>query len=61
LDSVPLVSGAGLFGGAAMGYSPKLVGLPHESAIVCAVMGLAANSAWWLSVRNPAREAVDQL
>jgi hypothetical protein len=33
-------AGAGMFGGAAMAYLPKLVGLPHENPVVCALMGL---------------------
>jgi hypothetical protein len=54
--------GAGLFGGAAMAYLPKLVDLPHENLAVCAVMGLIASSAcWWLSVRNPAKGLIGQI
>jgi hypothetical protein len=53
--------GTGLFGGAAMAYLPKLVGLPHENPIVCALMGIVASSAcWWFSTRNPAKSLAEQ-
>ena len=53
--------GAGLFGGAAMAYLPKLVGLPHENPTVCALMGIVASSAcWWFSIRNPAKSLAEQ-
>lgn len=53
--------GTGLFGGAAMAYLPKLVGLPHENPIVCALMGIVASSAcWWLSTRNRAKGLAEQ-
>ena len=53
--------GTGLFGGAAMAYLPKLVGLPHENPIICALMGIGASSAcWWLSTRNPAKGLAEQ-
>jgi hypothetical protein len=52
---------AGLFGGAAMAYLPKLAGLPHENPIVCALMGIFASSvSWWLSTRNPAKSLTEQ-
>jgi hypothetical protein len=55
-------AGAGLFGGAAMAYLPRLVDLPRENLAVCAVMGLIASSAcWWLSVRNPAERPIGQI
>ena len=48
--------GAGMFGGAAMAFMPKLVSLPHENLIVCALMGMIASSVcWWISVRNSAK------
>jgi hypothetical protein len=54
--------GAGLFGGAAMAYLPKLIGLPHENPIVCALMGIVASSAcWWMSMRNAAKEFASQI
>ena len=54
-------AGAGLFGGAAMAYLPKLVGLPHENPIVCALMGIFASSAcWWVSTRNSAKSLSGQ-
>ena len=31
-------AGAGVFGGSAMAYLPKLIDLPHENLMVCAVM-----------------------
>jgi hypothetical protein len=53
--------GAGLFGGAAMTFMPKLVGLPHENPIVCALMGMIASSVcWWVSIRNPAKGLMEQ-
>jgi hypothetical protein len=53
--------GAGLFGGAAMAFMPKLVGLPHETPIVCALMGMIASSVcWWVSIRNPAKGLMEQ-
>lgn len=55
-------AGSGLFGGAAMAYLPKLVDLPHENWVVCAVMGAIASSVcWWISVRNPARALSGQI
>jgi hypothetical protein len=48
--------GTGLFAGAAMAFMPKLVGLPHENPIACALMGMVASSVcWWLSIRNPTK------
>ncbi len=53
--------GAGLSGGAAMAYLPKLAGLPHENPIACALMGIIASSAcWWVSTRNPAKSVIEQ-
>jgi hypothetical protein len=53
--------GAGLFGGAAMAFMPKLVGLPHENPIVCALMGMIASSiCWWVAIRNPAKGLMEQ-
>jgi hypothetical protein len=53
--------GAGLFGGGAMAFMPKLVGLPHENPIVCALMGIIASSAcWWLSIRTSAKGLMEQ-
>ncbi len=53
--------GAGLFGGAAMAYLPKLVSLPHENAIVCALMGMIASSVCWAaSIRNSQKRLVEQ-
>jgi hypothetical protein len=53
--------GAGLFGGIAMAYLPTLVSLPHENAIICALMGIVASLVcWWLSIRDPARGLVEQ-
>src|ERR1700733_9366162 len=53
--------GAGLFGGAAMAYLPKLVGLPHENPIACALMGIIASSlCWWVSIRNSAKGLMEQ-
>lgn len=52
--------GAGLFGGAAMAYLPKLAGLPHENPVACAVMGIVASSAcWWFSKRNPTKSLTE--
>jgi hypothetical protein len=52
--------GAGLFGGAAMAYLPKLAGLPHENPAACALMGIVASSAcWWFSKRNPAKSLTE--
>ena len=55
-------AGAGIFGGVAMAYLPRLQGLPHENVVICAVMGLFASSAcWWVSVRNPAKGLIAQM
>lgn len=52
---------AGLFGGAAMALMPKLVSLPHENPIVCALMGMIASSVcWWMSIRNSAKGPIEQ-
>ena len=53
--------GAGLFGGAAMAFMPKLLGLPYENPIVCALMGVVASSACWaVSVRDGAKGLAEQ-
>ena len=53
--------GAGLFGGAAMAYLPKLVGLPHENPIACALMGSVARSVcWWFSTRNSTKSLTER-
>jgi hypothetical protein len=53
--------GAGLFGGAAMAFVPKLASLPHENPIVCALMGMIASSVcWWVSIRNSAKGLMEQ-
>lgn len=53
--------GAGLFGGAAMAFLPKLLSLPHENPIVCALMGMIASSVcWWASIRDSAKRPTQQ-
>jgi hypothetical protein len=53
--------GAGLFGGAAAAFMPKLIGLPHENPIVCGLMGMIASSVcWWISIRDSAKGLVEQ-
>lgn len=53
---------AGLVGGAAMAMMPKLLDLPHENPIVCALMGAIASSACWaLSTRDPAKRLSEQI
>jgi hypothetical protein len=53
--------GAGLFGGAAMAYVPRLLDLPHENAIVCSLLGIVASLlCWWLSIRDSAKQFVEQ-
>jgi hypothetical protein len=53
--------GAGLFGGAGMAYLPRLLDLPPENSIACALMGIIASLAcWWLSIRDPAKPFVEQ-
>jgi hypothetical protein len=52
----------GLLGGAAMAMMPKLLGLPHENPIVCALMGVLASSACWaLSIRDTAKRLSEQV
>ena len=63
LDRTQLRSsiGAGLFGGAAMAYMPRLLDLPHENVIACSVLGIVASLAcWWLSIRDSAKPLVEQ-
>jgi hypothetical protein len=53
--------GAGLFGGVAMAYMPRLLDLPHENFIACALMGMFASLiCWWVSIRNSAKAFVEQ-
>ena len=53
--------GAGLFGGAAMAYMPRLLDLPYENVIACSVLGTVASlTCWWLSIRDSAKELVEQ-
>jgi hypothetical protein len=63
LDRTQLRSsiGAGLFGGAAMAYMPRLLDLPYENVIACSVLGTVASlTCWWLSIRDSAKELVEQ-
>jgi hypothetical protein len=53
--------GAGLFGGAAMAYVPRLLDLPHENVIACSLLGIVASLlCWWLSIRDSAKQFVEQ-
>ncbi len=53
--------GAGLLGGAAMAFLPRLVSLPHENPIVCALMGgIASVVGWWVSARDASKRLIEQ-